>query len=462
MFWRMVTKTLIRQRGKMLMIAFTVILGVSLSTAMMNVMLGVGDKVNRELKVYGANITVRHKDAALMNDLYGLTGQGVNDKFLYEEDVLKLKSIFWGFNILDFAPMLEGHATLTIASDFQPERTLPENNTNMQTANTSPVNNTNMQSANTSPQNNIYVQLLGTWPEKNTVLPTGEELHTGLKALRTWWEILPGGEWLSENDNDSVMVGHMLAEQNNIHTGDSITLNGKPFTVKAIFNDGGNDDSKILMTLPAVQDIMNLHGRVSTIEVSALTTPDNDLARKAAQDPRSLSPEEYETWYCTAYVSAICHQIQEVIRDGVAKPVRQVAESEGTILNKTTLLMVLITILSSIGSALAISNLITASVIERSQELGLLKALGAYNWQIVLLVLLEVMITGLFGGILGYFLGIGFAQIIGQTVFGSYIEIARMVILIVAVILFFVTVLGSIPAIRYLTALKPTEVLHGK
>lgn len=421
MFWRMVVKTLIRQRGKMLMIAFTVILGVSLSTAMMNVMLGVGDKVNRELKVYGANITVRHKDAALMNDLYGIEGQGVNDKFLYEDDVLKLKSIFWGFNILDFAPMLEGHAALNGKDE---------------------------------------IQILGTWPEKNTVLPTGEELHTGLKALRTWWEV--SGEWLGENDNTSVMIGHLLAEQYGIHTGDSITLNGKPFTVKAIFNDGGNDDSKILMTLPAVQDIMNLHSRVSTIEVSALTTPDNDLARKAAQDPRSLSPEEYETWYCTAYVSAICHQIQEVIRDGVAKPVRQVAESEGTILNKTTLLMVLITILSSIGSALAISNLITASVIERSQELGLLKALGAYNWQIVLLVLLEVMITGLFGGILGYFLGIGFAQIIGQTVFGSYIEIARMVILIVAVILFFVTVLGSIPAIRYLTALKPTEVLHGK
>lgn len=420
MFWHMITKTLIRQRGKMLMIAFTIILGVSLSTAMMNVMLGVGDKVNRELKVYGANITVRHKDAALMNDLYGLSGQGVNDKFLHEEDVLKLKSIFWGFNILDFAPMLEGHAEL------QGED----------------------------------IAIMGTWPEKHTVLSTGEELHTGLKALRTWWEI--SGEWLAEDDNDSVMLGKLFANEKNIHAGDKIILNDKTFTVKGIFNDGGNDDSKILMTLPALQNIMNLHGRVSTIEVSALTTPDNDLARKAAQDPHSLSPEEYETWYCTAYVSAICHQIQEVIRDGVAKPVRQVAESEGTILNKTTLLMILITILSSIGSALAISNLITASVIERSQELGLLKALGAYNWQIILLVLVEVMITGLLGGILGYFLGIGFAQIIGQTVFGSYIEIAKMVILIVGVILFFVTVLGSIPAIRYLMALKPTEVLHGK
>lgn len=420
MFLQMITKTLIRQKSKMIMIAFTVVLGVSLSTAMMNVMLGVGDKVNRELKVYGANITVRHKDAALMSDLYGLEGQGVNDKFLREDDVLKLKSIFWGFNILDFAPILEGRANL----------------------------------------NGSEVSIIGTWPEKHATLPTGEELHTGLKSLRTWWAV--NGEWLGENDNDGVMIGHILASQKNIHVNDTVTIDGKTFTVKGIFNDGGNDDGKILMTLPSAQKLLNLPGRVSDIEVSALTTPDNDLARKAAQDPRSLSPEEYETWYCTAYVSAICHQIQEVIEDGVAKPVRQVAESEGTILNKTTLLMILITILSSIGSALAISNLITASVIERSQELGLLKALGAYNWQIVLLVLAEVMITGICGGVVGYFMGIGFAQIIGQTVFGSYIEIARMVILIVAVILFLVTLIGSIPAIRYLMALKPTEVLHGK
>ena len=44
MFWRMIWRTLVRQKSKMLMIAFTVILGVSLSTAMMNVMLGVGDR----------------------------------------------------------------------------------------------------------------------------------------------------------------------------------------------------------------------------------------------------------------------------------------------------------------------------------------------------------------------------------------------------------------------------------
>ena len=428
MFWRMIARTLVRQKGKMMMIAFTIVLGVSLSTAMMNVMLGVGDKVNRELKVYGANINVRHKEAALMNDLYGLSeGLGVTDKFLLEEDVLKLKSIFWGFNIVDFAPTLEGRAALNGVGP---------------------------------------VPLIGTWMAKHADLNTGEAVDTGLRALRNWWQIDLKGDWIGEKDDDYVMVGSLLAGRANIKVGDKISLfwhgRTREVTVKGVFNDGGAADEQIFGTLRMVQEMMMLPGKVSNIEVSALTTPDNDLARKAAQDPKSLSPEEYETWYCTAYVSAICHQIQEVVHDGVAKPVRQVAESEGTILNKTTLLMILITILSSIGSALAISNLITASVIERSQELGLLKALGAHNWQISLLVLVEVMLTGLFGGVLGYFLGIGFAQVIGQTVFGSYIEIAQMVIPILAVILFFVTLFGSIPAIRYLMALKPTEVLHGK
>ena len=72
-----------------------------------------------------------------------------------------------------------------------------------------------------------------------------------------------------------------------------------------------------------VQELLGLPEKISRMEVSAITTPDNELARRAAQDPQSLNPTDYETWYCTAYVSAICHQIQEVVRDGVAKPVRQ-------------------------------------------------------------------------------------------------------------------------------------------
>ena len=426
MFWRMVRGTLFRQRSKMLMIAFTVALGVSLATAMMNVMLGVGDKVNKELKTYGANITVMHKDASILDDLYGISGETVSNKFLIESEIPKIKQIFWGFAILDFAPYLE------------------------RTGEIEGINN--------------KIKIYGTWFDKHMVMPTGEEVDAGIKNLKTWWEVK--GEWLSEDDLDKVMLGSLIAGKYNINIGDKIKVKGskseKELIVKGIINSGGDDDQTIYMNLKNVQDLYGLEDKVSMLEVSALTTPDNDLAKKAAQDPNSLTISEYETWYCTAYVSTISYQIQEVLSDSVAKPNRQVAESEGTILNKTELLMLLICILSSFASALGISNLITASVIERSQEIGLVKAIGGTSRRIIILILTEVVLTGILGGIFGYIAGIGFTQIIGKTVFSSYISPAVIVIPIDIALVFAVTILGSIPAIKYLLTLKPTEVLHGR
>ena len=141
---------------------------------------------------------------------------------------------------------------------------------------------------------------------------------------------------------------------------------------------------------------------------------------------------------------------------------RQVADSEGAILEKTQLLMILITILSLIGAALGICNLVTASGMERSSEIGLMKAIGAQNGAVSLLVLTEIFITAIFGGVIGFFAGWGFAQIIGHTVFGSAITMRGMVIPIVAVLVVLVTLIGSIPAIRMLLRLRPAEVLHGR
>ena len=67
MFIRMIAKAFIRQWKKMTMIAFTIALGASLATAMLSVMMDVEDKVNQELKAYGANITVVPKDASVVN-----------------------------------------------------------------------------------------------------------------------------------------------------------------------------------------------------------------------------------------------------------------------------------------------------------------------------------------------------------------------------------------------------------
>ena len=426
MFQRMVIRALVRQWKKMLMIAFTIALGSSLATAMLNVMFDVGDKVNQELKTYGANIRVLPQSASIMSDMYGIE----NESFLREDELGKLKTIFWAFNIVVFAPYLEGKALLADGRE---------------------------------------IKVRGTWFNHHLALPTGEELDTGMVAMKKWWTVK--GEWISdskneEGENPKVMVGSELAKKHGLKLGDTLSLSTKTtkeksFTVSGIFDAGGDEDEYAYVNLSDAQKLFDKSGLISSIEVSALTTPDNDLARKAAQDPSALNQMDWDTWYCTAYVSSICYQIQEVISNSVAKAVRQVAESEGAILNKTQLLMLLITILSLIGSALGISNLVTASVMERSKEIGLLKAIGAYDGPISALILTEILITAVVGGVMGYFAGLAFAQIIGQSVFDSAIAIKVTVIPLVAILIFVVTLSGSLPSIRLLLSLKPAEVLHG-
>lgn len=423
MFFRMVLQALVRQWKKMIMIAFTIALGASLATAMLNVMFDVGDKVNQELKTYGANIRVVPQTTSILSDLYGL--EGSQAQFLREDELGKIKTIFWSFNIVDFAPYLEGNAELK-AGEYSDNS----------------------------------IKIVGTWFSHHMELPTGETLDTGMKAMKSWWSV--EGEWLSEDDASGSMIGSELAKKTGLKIGDEFRLNQETFTVKGIFDAGGDEDDNVYINLHSSQLLFNKEGLVSSIDVSALTTPDNDLARRAAQDPNSLNIVDWDTWYCTAYVSSICYQLQEVITNSSAKAVRQVAESEGAILNKTQLLMLLITILSLIGSALGISNLVTASVMERSQEIGLLKAVGAHNSSVMALVLTEILITALIGTAAGYFAGLGFAQIIGQTVFGSAINIKLTVIPIVALLIFIVTMAGSIPSIRMLLHLEPAEVLHGR
>ena len=429
MLFRMIRGVLFHQKGKMLLIALTIALGASLATGMLNVVMGVEEKVNKELKNYGANITVKPKDSSLLSDIYDVgDGTELNTAYLREDELGKLKTIFWAFNIVDFTPFLDTQVSLPDGSQ---------------------------------------VKMTGTWFNHHLDLPTGESLDAGVVGMRSWWDIAEG-RWLDEKDDNAVseiMAGALLAQKMGWHAGDIVHIAAsqgeKDVTVAGIYDAGGDEDEQIYATLDMVQALTNRKNKVASIEVSALTTPDNELARRAARNPAALSSRDYETWYCTAYVSAICYQIQEVITGSVASAVRKVAESEGTILDKTKLLMILITALSLIGSALGISNLVTASVMERSQEIGLLKAIGARDHSITGVVMTEILITALVGSGIGYFMGFGFAQLIGHSVFGSAIDMNPKVVPVVAGLIALVTIAGSLPAIRQMLRLRPAEVLHG-
>ena len=432
MFLRMIKGTFIRQWKKMVMIAVTIALGASIATAMLNVMLDVGDKINEELKAYGANITVMSKSAAVLSDLYETDGDITSDAYLEENVIGELLTIFWANNIRDFAPFTDGTAKL----------------------------------------NGKNVKVVGSWFNHHLAYPkkgTTYTRDTGLVNLRSWWEI-KSGAWINEQGEKSdeygfAMAGANVAKERNLKVGDEIVLSGKTnekVRIVGVYESGDEEDDLIYTTLDVAQRLTGTENLVKSISVSAITSPDDELAQKAAKNPKALSMDEYDLWYCTAYVSSICYQIQENIPTSSASAIRQIADSEGDILEKTELLMSLITALSLIGAALGISNLVTSSVMERSGELGLLKAIGAKNHQITLLVLAEILVTAIVGAVVGYFMGYGFAQIIGHTVFGSAIEMKGIVAFIVAVLILAVTVLGSLPAIRMILRLRPSEVLHGR
>jgi putative ABC transport system permease protein len=434
----MVFGALGRQKRKNRLIALTVGLGVSLAAAMLGVMFDVGDKVNQELKSYGANLSVVPRGASMLSELYLLTDEGegqardeatpspagLAEHFISEADLYKIKMIFWAYNIVDFAPYL------TVPVRIGEKKTL----------------------------------LIGTWFQRRLDLPTGEKVETGMTALKSWWRL--EGQSGADDDAAGVLVGQRLARELGLQPGDTFNLAAGGQTriahVRAVFDSGGPEDERIFAPLALAQSLAGRPGLVERVEVSALTTPENELARRAALNPGSLSRIEWDTWYCTAYISSIAYQIEEILPGTRVKAIRQVAESEGAILGKIQLMMILLTVLTLLCSALAISNLVTAGILERSVEIGLLKALGASNLSVILLFLLELFLVALVGGALGYGAGLGLAQLIGFSVFGVAVDIKPLVIPLTALMVLAVTLLGALPALRALLRLKPTEVLHGK
>ncbi|MDR2104725.1 MAG: ABC transporter permease [Deferribacteraceae bacterium] len=417
MFIQMIKGAFKRQTGKFVMIAVTAALGVCAAAAMLNIMLDVGDKVNQELKAYGANITVRPKFASILSDVYA--EDDAERDFIAEKDVLKLKTIFWAHNIVDFAPFLTMQTSIN-GGDYR---------------------------------------LVGTWFNKELDLPTGETVVTGIIGLKSWWQL--EGEWLKDDAAGEVMLGSIAAERLNLTAGSLVEIEGRDYLVRAVFSAGGEEDEDIYLPLAAVQELSGNYGKAAYIDLSALTTPENELARKAAQDPSSLDRDDYETWYCTAYISSITYQIEEAIPNARAKAVLQISQSEGAILNKIQLLMLLLTALTLICTALGISNLVTAYVIEKSVEIGLIKAIGALDMQITLLVLAQVMISAIVGGVVGYFSGLKVASILGRAVFNAVIEPSVLTLPIVSILLILTVLFGSIPAIKILLLTRPAVVLHG-
>lgn len=430
MFVRILKESFVRQARTKALAVIVLALGASIATALLNISLDIGDRMTEELKQYGANIIVVPENNSLPLETGGIDFNPLkNRSFIEEEYLVNLRKIFWRYNIKGFAPYLKAAGEL----------------------------------------NGRKLEIAGTWFEKANSLPEGETFIEGIKKTMPW--LMVKGQWIDdEKDYNAGMINEEAAREFSVSAGDrlEIILYGMEglikaeLSVKGIIEGDPSQNAKIYVPLRFLQDELNLKGKVQEIEVSALTTPDNELAKKAAEDRDSLSSEEFERWYCTAYVSSVAFQIEEVIPKASAKPIRKVAEAEGRVLKKLKTLMALLSALALLGAVLSIWSLMTTAVLERTQEIGIMKAVGADSWKVVGLFIAEVVIISVLGSLLGYGAGLLFSQAIARSVFGHTIAVKPVIFFPVFLLSTAAAILGSLSPINIILRLKPVEVLHGR
>jgi putative ABC transport system permease protein len=419
MFARLLYESFRRQKRRKLLAGIAITLGVAVATAMIAVATDIGDKINRELRTYGANLLVTPQEDTLDVEIGGVNLKPPSDgSFLNEADLPKIEGTFWRHNILGFSPMLP--VTVQLGA----------------------------------PAGAGDATLLGTYFAKR--LTFGKEVFTtGVRNTHPWWKV--EGAWPADDSTD-VLVGEHLSAKIAAHPGGTIAIAGQSHRVAGILSTGGPEDDQVVAPLAVAQQILGRPAAVRRIYVSALTKPEDALARR---DPKSMNPELFDRWYCSPYVQSIAYQLQEAIPHSHAEQIRQVAQNEGTVLSRIKGLMLLVTLAALFASALAVSAAMATAIFERRREVGLMKALGAGNFAVAALFFAESTLLALAAGVTGFFAGSFLAHRIGRSIFDAQITIQPVLFPIILAIAVIVTFAGSAAAIRRAVQYDPVFALRG-
>ena len=410
-------------------------LGMAVATAALSVSLDVGDRLAREFRSLGANLLVAPQADSLPLEIGGVDYRPANaGAYLPEADLGKLKTIFWRFNIMAFAPILE----VPIEAWSSTSRMW---------------SNSGMADKTT---------LVGTWSQHSVQVPDGSTFVTGIERTNPWWTV--EGKWFAEG-SDQCLVGSALAKRFGVKTGDTLNIKAKDqsgwrkLRIVGVLTTGGPEDSAVVAPLAIAQQLAEKPGQYRRLYVSALTKPEDAFARK---DTKTMTPAEYEKWYCTPYISSIALQISDELKGTDVRVIRRVAEGEGNILTRVRMLLWLVTFASLLAAALAVGASAAASVIERRTEIGLMKALGANSGLVGVLLAAEQLLLAFVGGGLGYAVGILMARLVGERIFGFTPEPKLFVLLIILFLASLTTLLGSALPLRRASRYDPAPILRGE
>jgi putative ABC transport system permease protein len=289
---------------------------------------------------------------------------------------------------------------------------------------------------------------------KNTYvigLPTDESLKIVEDMAGFYAE---KGRQIKEGDKYKVSVGWRYWNKDffekSVNLRDKLEIEGKEFEVVGLIKKIGNpeDDSQIYIPIDVAREIFNEPDEVTYmyIQVKEGYTPEK-VADNIKEDLRDFRDEEEgEETFSVQTFEQMMAQFNQVL--GVVGSV-----------------LIIIALISLVVGGIGIMNTMYTSVLERTREIGIMKAVGAKNNQIMMLFMVESGFYGIIGGLIGAILGIGLAKIGEFAAANAGYEIFKVSISPVLILgsLLFAFLIGAISGLapaRAAARLKPVQALR--
>ncbi|HII16047.1 MAG TPA: ABC transporter permease [Nanoarchaeota archaeon] len=227
------------------------------------------------------------------------------------------------------------------------------------------------------------------------------------------------GRDLKNGDKEKAVIGISLTKDKIVFTkglaaGSKIMIEGVPFDVVGTLGSMGNpdDDSQVMIPLETAKALFNAEDAYSFI--LAQVQPGVSPAKSAEAIKKKL--RSYR-------------DLEEGDENFSVQTMDDMLASFDTILAVVEAVVIGLAMISLIVGAIGIMNSMYTSILERTRQIGVMKAIGAKNSDIALIFIIESGVLGLVGGIIGIAAGFGIAKLIemgahmaGVGMFNVYLQ----------------------------------------
>ena len=261
---------------------------------------------------------------------------------------------------------------------------------------------------------------------------------------------LEDGRWPENDTVPETVFGHLAAKtlfKTKVLTGDEVVIKSKRFKVVGVLSEIGEQmiDNVIFVSLDALHSLTDSRGAASAI---VKIMPSTDINLIAQQVKFQLAK-------------------QGVVEDFSVLTPDKADRLIGNVLSIIELVLMIIALVSLVVGSVGVMNTMYTSVLERTRQIGVMKAIGASNDAILSFFLLESGLIGVVGGLLGIILGIITAYMLGVIASGlgvrglfSFESLDFFGFFVILVITFIVGVISGILPARQAAKLEPAEALR--